>query len=138
MVMFRLAPIGFLSVALLTVGCSRALPPAKTPTALKDELKSSDKVVRLAAVTEVKNMGPGAVDLTTDLLDVLKDQDPELRQAAAEALAQIGPEAGPQTLEKVEAAAGTEKNAMVQSALAEAVKALRPEHVKGMPKHAGR
>lgn len=137
--MTRLLPVCVLSLsALVLLGCSRGLPPAKTPSALKDDLKSSDKNVRLAAANELRSMGPGAVDMTSDLLAALKDQDPEVRQAAAEALGQIGPEADHSIVEQVEALAGSEKNAMVQSALIDAAKAMKSEHPKHAPKHAVR
>jgi HEAT repeat protein len=138
--MLRILSACVLSIAVVGLfGCSTsALPPAKTPSVLKEDLKSSDKTVRLAAATELGKMGPGAVDMSEDLLAALKDQDPQVRQAAAEALGQIGHEADHKIVEQVEAMAAIEKNAMVQSSLLEAAKAMKSDHPKHAPKQVRR
>jgi|GEM_PF-5656353 len=121
-------------VTLALIGCGRSLPPAKSHSELSTDLKSPDKAVKLAAAVEVKKLGPGAASMTEDLLAALKDNDPEVRQAAAEALGHIGPEADSKTIEQVQSLAAAEKNSVVQTALAEAVKAMKPDPVRPAPK----
>ncbi len=129
---FTLAMLSFLTIALS--GCGRSLPPAKSHSELSTDLKSPDKAVKLAAAVEVKKLGPGAASMTEDLLAALKDNDPEVRQAAAEALGHIGPEADSKTIEQVQSLAAAEKNALVQTALAEAVKSMKPELFRAPPR----
>lgn len=129
---FSLAMLSLMILA--SMGCGRSLPPAKTHSELSTDLKSPDKAVKLAAAVEVKKLGPGAASMTEDLLVALKDSDPEVRRAAAEALGHIGPEADSKTIEQVQSLAAAEKNSLVQTALAEAVKAMKPDPIKAAPK----
>ncbi|MEJ7709421.1 MAG: HEAT repeat domain-containing protein [Pyrinomonadaceae bacterium] len=57
-----------------------------------EQLRNQNKLVRLAAIEEIKRRGKAANDAAPALAALLKDQEEEVRIAAAEALGKVGAE----------------------------------------------